>query len=124
MLVLRDSQLALLGDGRRERALVAIAAHVERFFPGQCRALGAAGVREAVEHGVARAASHGLVTEREACKYVDLTFVFGRDFDRDEGWASEVFEAGGPGVLDALYERAAYRARDARGIAAPRRRRR
>lgn len=118
MLTIRDEQLALLQDPRRERVMAALVEHVERFFPMRCRALGKVGVHEAVEHGVARASTHGFVTERDLCKYVDLMFVFGRDFDRDEGWVEEVLEGAAPPTskIELLYDRAVRKARRARGI--------
>jgi hypothetical protein len=68
--------------------------HVGKFFPQQSAALGEATTRETIGYGINRARSYGIVAERDVCKYIDLTVVFGRDFDRDKKlpWARSVLE--------------------------------
>ena len=96
--------------------------HLERCFPHRCRALGPDGVREAVDHGIARAAAYGIRSERDVCKYVDLMFVFGRDFDlpAEQPWAAKILATAGarrPGALiDALLDRAMHKMHRAGGI--------
>lgn len=67
-----------------------VVGHVERCFPERREVLGEGGVREVIRLGLERAAMHGIVAERDVCKFVDLMLVFGIDFDRRCAWAREV----------------------------------
>lgn len=66
--------------------------HLNKFFPNHCEALGDSGVREAIQYGTQQAESYDIVTERDVCKYIDLMFALGRDFDTDPdfAWAHEI----------------------------------
>jgi hypothetical protein len=68
--------------------------HLRMFFAPSCDALGEAAVREIVRSGVARAARHGIVSERGVCLYVDTMILHGRYFDRDpeRPWAARILE--------------------------------
>lgn len=97
----------------RERVLcdyeTRVLAHVDRCFPERRATLGEGGVREVIRLGVDRAAAHGITTEREVCKFIDLMLVFGIDFDQQQAWAKEALEAGGRdpfAKVSQLYERA------------------
>jgi hypothetical protein len=88
MLTIRDAQMEALARGRLIEFVVR---HVNRFFPGQCRALGKAGTLDAVRKGIERAEAHGFSRLSDQCSYVDLVFAFGHRFDRDQAWAVAVF---------------------------------
>ncbi len=66
--------------------------HLNKFFPEQCEALGEPGTREEIRNGIDRAARYGIETERDVCKYIDLMFAFGRDFDTNPElpWAARI----------------------------------
>lgn len=64
--------------------------HVTRCFPAKCADWGDSGVRETIRYGRERASHYGAGGEREIVKYIDLVFVFGNDFDRDQSWATSV----------------------------------
>jgi len=57
--------------------------HVRRYLPDQYRALGEHGARQAVEHGMGRARSHGFLSNPGVRAYVQVMFVLGPDFDAD-----------------------------------------
>lgn len=65
-------------------------AHVNRCFPQKAQSMKEAEVRETIRYGTNQAAQYAITAQRDVCKYIDLMFVFGRDFDRDpaEPWAS------------------------------------
>jgi hypothetical protein len=71
--------------------------HVKQHFPDRCRALGEEEIRELVARGIDRAASHGFTSERDVCKYLNLVFFFGLDFDvaPSIGWARPILGASG-----------------------------
>jgi len=68
--------------------------HVKRLFPQRCSSLGEDEVRRMVRHGSAKAADYRLSREADLCRFVELSFAFGRDFDRDPRypWASEALQ--------------------------------
>ena len=60
-----------------------MARHLDRFFPAESQALGREGLLDLIRHGVARAATYGLVQEHDVALYLNLAVALGRDFDRD-----------------------------------------
>lgn len=91
---IRPEQLRALEMSPRRVFEARMAAHLESFFEDQCARLGEGGQRSAIRYGLSRARRHGLTREREVCKYIDLMFTFGRDFDTrpDLDWVPEVLE--------------------------------
>jgi hypothetical protein len=75
-------------------------AHFRDRLPGHMEQLGDDGAREAIRHGVVRAAGYGIVREPGVAAYVKLMFVLGPDFDRDPrlGWAEAILAS--PDVID------------------------
>jgi hypothetical protein len=71
-----------------------MAAHLERCFPAECRALGPDEVRQEIRYGIQRASTYGIDLERDVCRYIDLMFAFGRDFDMDprQSWAGRILK--------------------------------
>jgi hypothetical protein len=67
--------------------------HLNKCFPAQCKAGGEPKVRETIRYGIERASTHGMTAERDVCKFIDLMFVYGRNFDVDPNltWPSAVF---------------------------------
>ncbi len=89
---IRKEQMETLSDCMLRKFEDSMVAHVEKFFPEQYSALGEAGVREMVRYGIERAETYGIVSERDVCKYVDVMFMYGRDFDTDPklSWAAGI----------------------------------
>src|SRR4051812_44764480 len=81
MLSIRDAQMEVLAGALFERWLIA---HVERFFPDHCAALGPAGVRTTVTQAARTARGLGFDADAGVARFVDLTFVFGPDFHRSD----------------------------------------
>lgn len=95
MLTIRQQQLDALDRDMRKRFEQRMFAHVQQFFPQRCKALGEASVREWIGTGIARAAGYGVVAEVDVCRYIDVMFVFGREFDTDPQlpWAARILSA-------------------------------
>ena len=64
--------------------------HVRAQIPTAYEALGEERVRELIRHGRERGGKYGVTGRREVCKYIDLMFVLGKDFDVDLPWAAEI----------------------------------
>lgn len=85
----QNDELAKVALKRFEDKMVV---HLNKFFPDHCKVLGEEGTREAIQYAIERSASYEIVSERDVCKYTDLMFAFGRDFDKDPKlpWASKI----------------------------------
>jgi hypothetical protein len=66
--------------------------HVRTYFPTHFRVLGETGIRPLIHYGYARAASHGLDTQRSVCLYINAMLLMGSNFDVDPmyPWAAEI----------------------------------
>ena len=95
MFTLRSHHTEAFDQDIRRRFENRMVAHVNQFFPEKCNALGEEGVRSWIAHGIEKAGSYGIITERDVCKYIDIMFVYGRDFDTDPqcGWAPPILKA-------------------------------
>ena len=102
MLTLRQAQMDALDADRARDFEARLVQHLRTVFPSRCEPLGDQGLLDVARDGIERAESHGLSSEREICKYVDLMFVLGPGFDRDPRlpWAAEIL--GDPGTRDGL----------------------
>lgn len=118
MLVIRNLQVDALRTELLRRLEDRLVEHALHYFPEVCARM-KRGLRGAVEHSVERAFDHGFEGEREVCKYMNLQFRFGRDFDRDPvcAWAVPLLESSlpGPPKMDRLYELALEHESEARG---------
>jgi hypothetical protein len=95
MFTLRQHHTEAFNKDIRRRFEERMYAHVNQFFPAKCQALGEPAVRQWISHGIERAQSYGIVAERDVSKYIDIMFVFGRDFDADprHPWAAPILKA-------------------------------
>jgi len=90
MLRIRQEQVSAFVEAALKSFEDRMINHLNTFFREPCEALGERKTRQAIQHGIQRAATHGLLTERNVCKYIDLIFVFGRDFDITLPWARQI----------------------------------
>ena len=89
-LVIRDAQLEAFRDEAGAGFHRRVGRHLKDHFPEDCAELGAEGLSEAVDHGVERAAAHGLQRERDVCLFMGLIFLFGPSFEEDQPWAGRI----------------------------------
>jgi len=119
VLYIRSSQIKTFREQLRRRFEERMVRHLHTYFPEQCAALGDEGTREAIGHGIDRAQAHGIVTERDVCRYLNVMFTFGRDFDSDPRcpWAARILDDTArphPSErMDALYDEAIHRSPEA-----------
>jgi hypothetical protein len=123
MFTIRTEQLQALSASQASSFDNRMRLHLEKFFPEQCGALDEARIIEAVHYGIARASTYGLISERDVCKYVDLMFALGRDFDTDPqfDWVQPMLTDANtpdPGArIELLYDAALTRIRHAASAA-------
>jgi hypothetical protein len=121
-LIIRQGQMAAFSKATVRNFENRLRAHLQETYPEPSEALGEAGVREVIAHGMKRAEHYHLASEREICGYVELMFEFGRDFDRDprHPWAGEILRDktidSSEERLSRLSEVAAARKNEATGI--------
>jgi hypothetical protein len=67
-------------------------AHLRRFFPKRCAALGEGAARELVRDGIAAARSYSVVAERDVARYLDVAMALesGADLAAEHAWAREI----------------------------------
>jgi hypothetical protein len=95
MLTIRDAAWDKLAEAAHADFVARMRAHLRKFFPEQCDALGEVKTGQLIEFGITRAREYGFGSERDVCKYIDLMCVFGHRFDRDERlpWARHILES-------------------------------
>jgi hypothetical protein len=95
MLTIRREQIEALNADMRRRFEARMVTHVNQFFIQRCQLLGDVGVREWIVAGIERAAKYGIKAEVDVCRFIDVMFVFGREFDTNPRypWASRILNA-------------------------------
>jgi hypothetical protein len=108
--LIRSRQMIAFSRSAMETFEDRVVIHLKKCFPRQCEADGVPKVRETVRYGIERASSYGITAHRDVCKYIDLMFIYGLDFDKDPGlaWPSAVLHDNGmrePTLkMETLYE--------------------
>lgn len=87
--------MAALNADMRRRFEARMLAHVRKFFPQRCAMLRDAGTMEWIASGIDRAAKYGIKAEVDVCRYIDVMFIFGPEFDADSRfpWAARILNA-------------------------------
>jgi hypothetical protein len=83
MLTIRKEQMQALSRVTIQEFEKDMAQHLTQFFPDESAAMGDKALRAHIRHAIARAKEYGVTSERDLCKYLNLTMVYGRDFDTD-----------------------------------------
>ncbi|HET7100189.1 MAG TPA: hypothetical protein VFJ52_03490 [Terriglobia bacterium] len=83
MIVIRQEQLDVFSDAAVKDFENRMVLHLRQALPQECSALEDEGLRQAIRQSMERAAGYGIVAERDVCKYTEVMFRLGRNFDRD-----------------------------------------
>jgi hypothetical protein len=120
MLVIRREQQEAMRSALRARFEARMVAHLGRFFPMICAALGDAETLQAIRDGIERAERHGISSGPDICLYIDVMFAFGREFDEDPSlpWARAILDRPGKHRRKAklLFDTALHHPDQARGL--------
>lgn len=97
-LTIRSAQWEVLAADVHRRFEARLCAELSRHWPEACRALGDEGLRDRVHEGVERARVHGLTTQRDVLRFLNVMFALGPGFDTDARypWAAAIL--GSPGI--------------------------
>lgn len=114
MLLIRETQMDALRNELLERFVDEVLDHVREFFDVRCTELGEDGTRALIRDSIDRALAYGIERKNEVCKFVDISFVFGRGFDQEQPWAQPILRSDSPPEqrLQELFEVAVRRADD------------
>ncbi len=118
MLTIRTTQRRALRRGYQNHFKHRLSSHVRKFFSSQCQQLDETELNSRIEAALARAATHGFATERALCRYLDLTFAFGPEFDRTMPWAAATLNEGPENAtikLDLLCQQALHQLKTSAG---------
>ena len=118
LLTIRESQMKTLRLSVERRFKAKLRRHAMMYFPETAAELGD-DLPEAIIHAVKRARQYGFDGEREICRYLNLEFRFGRNYDADPNcqWARDLLRSSlpGPPRMQQLYELAVRHEPAARG---------
>jgi hypothetical protein len=88
MLTMHPEQMTQFANAAYKDFENRMVAHLREFFRDRCEALTETGVRDEIRYGVRRARVYGFESELDACRYIDLMFALGSDFDADPNWVA------------------------------------
>ena len=83
-LTMRPSQLAEFSRVEVDKFKSWILVHLHKFFPRECQSAGETQLQDTIKYGIKRAASYGITSKRDVCKYIDLMVLLGREFETDQ----------------------------------------
>ncbi len=122
MHVVRNEQLKKLNAKAARKFEDQMLLHLDKYFHKQCRKMSEKEIRNVICYGVERAEHYGVDLEGEKTKYLNLMFVFGKDFDTNPAikWLSDSFEiersSKGAVNINRLYDIAIAHENEGRGL--------
>ena len=68
--------------------------HLLRHFPVHCEDMEDPELRREIRNGIQRAMTYHIVGDADVCRFIDLMFAFGRDFEfgSEFCWTREILE--------------------------------
>jgi hypothetical protein len=97
MLTIRREQMEVLGAYMRQSFEDRLVQHIAQSFPAQFRKLAPPPgndepVRTLIKQGIERAGDHGITSERDVRRFIDLMVTLGPDFETkaDTAWAQSI----------------------------------
>jgi len=117
MLKIRTEQMEAMGRKHFENRMLV---HLMKFFPDEFDKLSPVQQRQLIRYGIGQSECCGIQSSRDICKYLDLMFTFGKDFQTKHQWAVHVLENEQTGkaasVIDCLFKAAMDNLDDACGL--------
>lgn len=97
MFAIRREQVEILEEAATKKFEDLMVVHLSGAFKEECQSLGETKVRGLIQLGIRRSRAYGIATERDVCKYVEVMFILGPDFDRDprHAWARDTLTDSG-----------------------------
>ncbi len=94
MLVIRADQMKVFEQAALQGFENDMAAHLGKFSPPLCQAIGDEQLHKTIRFGIGRAESHGFTFRGPVRFYLELMFLLGSHFDTDPQypWAAEILQ--------------------------------
>jgi len=83
MLTLRKEQVKVFGPINLRSFEERVMVHLKKVFQDRVTVMDGPTLLDSIRFGIQRARTYSIVSERDVCKYIDLSLVYGRDFDKD-----------------------------------------
>lgn len=110
MLHIRLTQVQDLERSNRDQFVDFMMLHLLQFFSHQCEKMETESVRRTILVGIEKARTYGIESERDVCKFIDLMFAFGNDYDVRLSWVRKTLNERDPrqsiGRMDRLMTQA------------------
>jgi hypothetical protein len=92
MLIISNKQMRVFEEASERRYMQKMILHVRQYFPERCKNKADNDLLGILNKGSSRAKSYGITEQRDICKYFNVMFVLGYDFDNDETypWARRI----------------------------------
>lgn len=92
MLIIRREQIEILSQYMYKQFEDRMLIHLKKFFPDKYEALEKTKIKKLIRKGIKQASEYEIITERDVCKFIDLMFVLGKNFDKNSkiSWANEI----------------------------------
>lgn len=92
MLIIRKEQIKVLRQYMEKQFEDKMYIHLQKFFPTKYESLGETETGKLISKGIKQASEYEIKSERDVCKFIDLMFVLGENFDKDPSinWTSEI----------------------------------
>jgi len=123
VLLIRDYQLEKFRLKARRAFAKELVAHVTEHFAAQCQFLPSEELLEILQSGIERASRYGFNSRKDVCKFINIMFAFGYNFDTDPDidWSSPYLNgnASGSERMRKLYSEAMLREDTGRGLNYP-----
>lgn len=104
MLIIRSQHKAAFGQAVGRNLECSLLTHAKRAFGPPVAEMGEPAARALVRKAIAQAERHGIVQAYEVCRYLDMMFLLGEDFDADAAlpWTREILDREGMTETDKM----------------------
>ncbi len=82
MLTIRKEQVQVFDELAMKQFIENMMIHVRKYFPIESKAMDDGQLRKNILEIIQRAGEYELITERDICKFLNISIFFGMDFDK------------------------------------------
>jgi hypothetical protein len=83
MLTIRKEQIKVFDEMAMKQFIESMVIHVKKHFPEESKPMDDEQLKNYIRDVISSGKKYGLVSERDICKYLNLTMHFGKDFDKN-----------------------------------------
>jgi hypothetical protein len=83
MLTIRKEQIRVFDEMAMKQFIESMVIHVKKHFPEESKLMDDEQLKNHVRNVISTGKKYELVSERDICKYLNLSMHFGKDFDKN-----------------------------------------